>query len=465
MTSHGPRMLDRILDRLGFQLMRRTDLEALQAERLKLSAELTASRSRDQDLQRELEALKRDYRLRREELDALQADRLSFREQLDRLRDERLLREQELEALRGDRKLFQEQLNVFRDELLAHQNHMGALRNDRLLLLHRIAELRALQPPASTEEEIEVCVEPSMGDHLHTPAYYPFPALQGLDRHVFEVGIVDVGAEPLDFEDDVYSPLTGAGPCQVVGFDPFIDPALSQLTRAARPRPAGGATRRVLPYFIGNGRPAVFHINRFTPTSSLFCLNRNLAEPFRYLTETCQTVRTVDVSTRRLDDVEEIEHCDFLKVDVQGSDYDVVANAPKLLERTLFVHIEMEFAALYEGQPLFGDIDALLRSHGFDLIDLVKMGRNNYRSFPSSVLRSRLLWADGIYMKDPERLFALDPPLLLRAAYIAHVNYRKYDLSAHLIACYDRRCETSHVAAYLDVFGAAGPLHGGAPAL
>jgi hypothetical protein len=31
---------------------------------------------------------------------------------------------------------------------------------------------------------------------------------------------------------------------------------------------------------------------------------------------------------------------------------------------------EVEFVPLYEGQPLFGDIDVFLRQHGFKLLNL-----------------------------------------------------------------------------------------------
>ena len=69
------------------------------------------------------------------------------------------------------------------------------------------------------------------------------------------------------------------------------------------------------------------------------------------------TERMIEVETKRLDDIQEIQACDFLKVDVQGGDYDVVAHGTRVLERTLFVHIETEFSCIYSDQPLFPEID------------------------------------------------------------------------------------------------------------
>jgi FkbM family methyltransferase len=266
----------------------------------------------------------------------------------------------------------------------------------------------------------------------------PFPRL-AVPPQVFDISIVDVGAQLLSYETDIYAPLRSAGRCRIVGFDPFADP------KFASPGVVGADTLRndaevtVLPYFIGTGQKARFHVNHFSPTSSLYPSNTALMRDFTSLAEICSTKSVIEVETRRLDDVKEIADCDFLKVDVQGGDYDVVSNATATLEKALFVHIEAEFSELYVGQPLFADIDVLMRARRFQLIDLVKPGWNNYRALISESMRSRLLWADCIYMKAPELIAERDPDLLVRAAFIAHVNYGKYDLAAHLLQHHDRR--------------------------
>jgi hypothetical protein len=193
-------------------------------------------------------------------------------------------------------------------------------------------------------------------------------------------------------------------------------------------------------------------LNEYAPTSSLFPTNRAFVSQFQNLAEVCKTKKTWEVQTRRLDDIEEIEGCDFLKVDVQGGDYDVVANGLRVLTGTPFLHIEVEFASVYQNQKLFSDVNSLMESQNFELIDLVKMGWNNYRAMPSALLRSRLLWADAIYMKNIAKISEMDAQALLRAAFIAHVNYRKYDLAAHLIQTFDASSGTRLVKEYLESF-------------
>ena len=200
-------------------------------------------------------------------------------------------------------------------------------------------------------------IEPPSAGLPRIPAYYPFPNLPGIDPSLLNISIVDVGAEPLDFEGDIYEAALREGHHRIVGFDPFADESIREArgkVGSAHPHPAyPNVQRTVLPYFLGTGEPRTFHLNRFSPTSSLFPSNKELLSQFMHLSEMCETVRTIRVATRRLDDVEEIESCDFLKVDVQGGDYDVVAHGTKVLEKTLFVHIEAEFSQIYVGQPLF----------------------------------------------------------------------------------------------------------------
>ena len=241
----------------------------------------------------------------------------------------------------------------------------------------------------------------------------------------------------------------------MIGFDPFLKSVKHETIDRRSDDDRHGrepSQRKLLPYFVGDGENHTFHINRFSPTSSLYASNRDLMSQFANLAESCETLETIEVKTQRLDDIDAVEACDLLKIDVQGGDYAVIAHGQRVLEGTLFVHIEAEFAPIYVDQPLFSDIDALLRKRGFELIDFLDFGWNNYQAMPSSVMRSRLLWADCLYMRGVDLIAARDPRLLLRAAYIAHLNYRKYDLAAHLLLAHDTRTDSVLLQTYRNAF-------------
>ncbi len=58
---------------------------------------------------------------------------------------------------------------------------------------------------------------------------------------------------------------------------------------------------------------------------------------------------------------------DFLKLDVQGAELDVLMGGENSLKNVRALEIEVEFNPLYLGQPLFGDVDRFMREKGFVL--------------------------------------------------------------------------------------------------
>ena len=94
-------------------------------------------------------------------------------------------------------------------------------------------------------------------------------------------------------------------------------------------------------------------------------LNSNYAA-FHCQIETGKTT----IRVRRLDDWAKengLDVIDYMKVDTQGSDFDVLQGAGDLLTHMRCVQVEVMFNPMYLGQPLFADIDAFLRSKGFVL--------------------------------------------------------------------------------------------------
>ena len=141
----------------------------------------------------------------------------------------------------------------------------------------------------------------------------------------------------------------------------------------------------VLPYCL-SARDGVskFHINYDPYTSSIYPLNPRYAQ-FYYtypgqgydyvLGDTFRTVREVQLPTTTLDavvlDRSEAPGPDFLSIDTQGSELDILIGSLRLLDTTILaVHAEVELHPLYEGQPLFGDICQFLAKHDFDLVDI-----------------------------------------------------------------------------------------------
>jgi FkbM family methyltransferase len=128
-----------------------------------------------------------------------------------------------------------------------------------------------------------------------------------------------------------------------------------------------GPVHKFFPYAIGDGERATFYRCNHTMTSSLLKPDLEIMGLYQNLPEFCQVVDVSEIATVRLDDVPEALGADYLKLDVQGAEGRVLAGARTCLDSVVAVHTELEFVPIYEGQPLFADIDAILRSRGFML--------------------------------------------------------------------------------------------------
>lgn len=77
------------------------------------------------------------------------------------------------------------------------------------------------------------------------------------------------------------------------------------------------------------------------------------------------------VDAVRMDDFmneHNIEKIDFLKLDVEGSNYEVIEGFGSRLKDVNSIHIEAEHEPLWEGQKLYKDIAKLLSDNDFELV-------------------------------------------------------------------------------------------------
>lgn len=131
----------------------------------------------------------------------------------------------------------------------------------------------------------------------------------------------------------------------------------------------------------------------------------------------------------------------------------MLAGAQRCLESVLVVHTEVEFVPIYAGQPLFGDIDARLRSLGFGFHRLVGLEGRTLRNsgLPDRVnTRSHHLWADAVYVRPVTGWTALANEQLLKLAVILHDVYGSADFCARLLAIFDERQGTDLFRRYVD---------------
>ena len=259
-----------------------------------------------------------------------------------------------------------------------------------------------------------------------------------------QINILDVGAALL--ESPAYQALIDAGVGRLFGFEP--DPqACVRLNKEY------GEPHRFFECFVGDGRQATFHETNWAPTGSLYAPNSPLLEKFQNLAEVVTPVATHPVNTIRIDDIAEIDDVDFLKIDVQGAELPVLQNATRAMSSALVVQVEVEFLELYQGQPMFADVDIFLRAQGFQFHTFASFGGRAFKPLvpngDKNAAFRQYLWSDAIYVRDWMHLETLSEVKLRNYAILAHDLLNSCDLAHLVLAALDRSTKSSLAAAYV----------------
>ena len=260
-----------------------------------------------------------------------------------------------------------------------------------------------------------------------------------------QINILDIGAAMT--ERPSYQSLVDAGRARIIGFEPNVEEC-DRLNREY------GKPHRFFPYFIGDGRPAIFHETNWGPTGSLYEPNSPLLGKFQSLAEVMTLVAKHSASTTRLDDIEEISDVDFVKIDVQGGELAAFQNALRTLPGTLLIQTEVEFVELYKGQPMFADVDTFLRGAGFQFHAIKTFAGRRLKPLTQNndidQSFSQWLWADALYVRDWMNLDSLDVSKLEKYAVLAHDLLRAFDLAHLVLMTLDKKTGSALAATYLE---------------
>ncbi len=152
---------------------------------------------------------------------------------------------------------------------------------------------------------------------------------------------------------------------------------------------------------------ALLYLTKDADASTLYRVNTHLINDF-HIHEGLEIVGSTQI------ELDSLDNClsgrsglmpDFLKIDVEGADLDVLRGARKTLAQSvLAVKVEVSFVERHVGAPLFGETDGFLRVNGFILSHLSNeywIRRNLVYGFTS---QPQLIWGDAIYFLSRESL-------------------------------------------------------------
>ncbi len=152
---------------------------------------------------------------------------------------------------------------------------------------------------------------------------------------------------------------------RIFGFDPDASEC-ARLNAAAAA--ASDETVTYVPVALGPRRGvATLHVTSEPACSSLYPPISPLTRAIPELAGATEVGRA-EVTLASLDEwcgENGVRIVDVLKLDTQGSELGVLEGAERTLAAVQLLEIEVELNPIYEGQPLFGDVDRFLRSRGF----------------------------------------------------------------------------------------------------
>jgi FkbM family methyltransferase len=153
-----------------------------------------------------------------------------------------------------------------------------------------------------------------------------------------------------------------------------------------------------------NNAELSLNINRWPATSSLYPANQQFLDQFPE-SDRFHPESKISIQAHAIDSLAAnggLPDIDFIKIDVQGAELPILEGGTKTLAAGLIgLEVEVEFAEMYLGQPLFSDVDRFVREKiGLELWDLQSV-HWKYRSGirVSGPNKGRLIFGDALYLR------------------------------------------------------------------
>jgi FkbM family methyltransferase len=193
----------------------------------------------------------------------------------------------------------------------------------------------------------------------------------------------------------------------------------------------------VLPFGLSNriGERKLY-VTKAPGCTSLYPPNTKLLKHFPEV-DRFQVVATPIIKLETIDHLienKQLHEMDFIKIDVQGAELDVLKGGEKTLSHELVgLEVEIEFLEIYEGQPLFSDVDSYIQKIiGLRLMDLRKVYWKHQICGENSPRKGVIAFGDALYLRPAESIVEWaqtksDPEHKLKSALFTALAYNNLD--------------------------------------
>jgi FkbM family methyltransferase len=172
--------------------------------------------------------------------------------------------------------------------------------------------------------------------------------------------------------------------------------------------------KRVYPFALHKTKGTYpFYITKFPNSSGFYETDMSIAKRFPIweplAVEAVKELNAIDFDSFASEN--NIECVDFVKLDTEGSELDILEGAIKTLRKSVMgISCEAMFTPWHKDQKVFADLDLFLRSQGFELYDMPthKFSRKSLPDFRNAINSTtavanygQVMFSDVLYFRDP----------------------------------------------------------------
>ena len=259
-------------------------------------------------------------------------------------------------------------------------------------------------------------------------------------RNLEPIIICDIGASPID-KTEFIEKLFNNSNSKIIGFEPNID-QFNKLKKTDR--------KKYFNLAIGDGKKHKLNICNAPGMTSFLEPNLDYLKLFHGFEEWSKIKKKEKVETIKLDDLN--EKIDFIKIDVQGFESEVIKFGNEKIKNSLVVQIETSPTPLYKNEKPFSYVSNQLEELGFNLH---MFNRINSKIFKPMLLNNdkssglfHLFQLDCVYIKNFPEIDKLNIENLKKLILILFWSFNSYDLVNLLISKLDYLTNNKFIVQY-----------------
>ena len=252
--------------------------------------------------------------------------------------------------------------------------------------------------------------------------------LKNLINNETPLVICDIGAssvDPTPFIDELIKNVD----CFLYGFEPNEEEFI-KLNSTDK--------KKYFNYAVGNGQIETLNICSAPGMTSLLEPDFEYLKLFHGFSDWAKVTKKVKVQTKKLDDVNFDKKIDFLKIDVQGYEHEVIKNGNKTIKDCLVVQLETSPIPLYKNEKSFAHVCLQLENLGFQLHSFNQI---NTRCFKPVILQNNiysglnhLFQLDCVFVKKLNLFDKFDLEQLKKIGLILFYSFGSYDLVDYIVS-------------------------------